>query len=91
MMSKVLNISVVLLALLCVGGQAMAYAPESELMKIKGYSPETIETADKQRSRMEWRQASSPTLTPREKFFHNIYYGNWIGDFDDFGNTVIRD
>ncbi len=80
-----------LLVMLAVGTQALAYAPESDLMKIKGYSPETIAVTDQQRSRQEWRQPSTPAMTPTEKFFHNIYYGDWIGDIDDFGNSKIRE
>lgn len=72
-------------------GPAFAYAPEGDLMKIKGYSPEVIQTASMQRSRQEWKEPSRPTKTTVEKFFHNIYYGNWMGPVDDFGNEVIRD
>ncbi len=72
-------------------GQAQAYAPEGDLMKIKGYSPEVIQTANLQRSRQEWKEPSTPTKGPVERFFHNIYYGDWIGPVDDFGSEVIRD
>lgn len=72
-------------------GQALAYAPEGELMKIKGYSPEVIETANSQRSRQEWKEPAGPKQTPRERFFHNIYYGNWTGSVDEFGSQVIRE
>lgn len=73
------------------GHAAFAYSPEEDLMKIKGYSPELIETTDTQRSRQEWREPSAPRRTPMEKFFHNIYYGNWTGDVDDFGSQIIRE
>ncbi|MCE3234946.1 MAG: hypothetical protein K0Q50_1126 [Vampirovibrio sp.] len=73
------------------GSQALAYAPEGDLMKIKGYSPEVIDTANSQRSRQEWKEPSAPKQTPMEKFFHNIYYGNWTGGVDDFGAQVIRE
>ncbi|WP_373531991.1 hypothetical protein [Vampirovibrio sp.] len=69
---------------------AFAYAPENDLMKIKGYSPEVIQTANQQRNRQEWKEASVQTKTTTEKFFHNIYYGNWMGPIDDFGSEVIR-
>lgn len=71
-------------------GQAFAYAPEGDLMKIKGYSPEVIETATIQRSRQEWKSPSTPTKSPTERFFHNIYYGQWISPVDDFGSSVLR-
>lgn len=70
--------------------QALAYAPENDLMKIKGYSPETIQAMDTQRSRQEWREPVAPKRGPVQKFFHNVYYGNWIGDVDEFGSQVIR-
>jgi hypothetical protein len=73
------------------GQTAQAYAPEGDLMRIKGYSPEVIEATDSQRSRQEWRQPSAPRMAPIEKFFHNIYYGDWTGGVDDFGSQVIRD
>jgi hypothetical protein len=76
---------------LSVAASAWAYAPESDLLKIKGYSPEVIQTADTQRSRQEWREPSAPKLSPVARFFHNIYNGNWTGDVDEFGSTVIRD
>ena len=71
-------------------GSAFAYAPEGDLMKIKGYSPEVIQTASQQRSRQEWKEPSVQTKTTVEKFFHNIYYGDWVGPVDDFGSEVIR-
>lgn len=70
---------------------ALAYAPEGDLLKIKGYSPEVIETANSQRSRQEWKQPSAPKQTPKEKFFHNIYYGDWTGSIDEFGSQVLRE
>jgi hypothetical protein len=73
-----------------VGSQALAYVPEGDLLKIKGYSPEVIETADHQRSRQEWKEPSAPKQSPMEKFFHNIYYGDWTGSVDEFGSQVLR-
>lgn len=73
-----------------IGASAWAFAPEGDLMKIKGYSPEEIQTAINQRSRQEWREPSAPKSSPMERFFHNIYYGNWTNDVDEFGSTVIR-
>jgi hypothetical protein len=70
--------------------KCFAYAPDSELMKIKGYSPEVIQVADQQRSRQEWREPSTIRQSPVERFFHNIYYGEWTNGVDDFGNQVIR-
>ncbi len=69
---------------------AMAFAPEGDLMKIKGYSPELIQVADKQRSRQEWRTPSIPKQGNKERFLHNIYYGDWTGSMDDFGSGIIR-
>lgn len=69
---------------------ALAYSPEGDLMKVKGYSPELIQMTDTQRSRQEWKQAAMPTKTPVEHFFHNIYYGEWTGGVDDFGSQVLR-
>ena len=70
---------------------AHAYAPEAELMQLKGYSPEVISTAADQRKRQEWRQASTPVMTPMEHFWHNVVYNNWTGSVDPFGAQVLRD
>ncbi|HEY9745604.1 MAG TPA: hypothetical protein V6C99_05250 [Oculatellaceae cyanobacterium] len=70
---------------------AWAFAPDNELMKVKGYSPEVIHIADTQRSRQEWREPAPPRLTPLQRFFHNIYKGNWTESVDEFGYGVLRD
>ncbi len=70
---------------------ALAYAPEGDLLKIKGYSPEVIETANSQRSRQEWKEPSAPKQTPMERFFHNVYYGDWTGSVDEFGSQILRE
>lgn len=75
---------------MALASSAFAYTPENDLMKIKGYSPEVIQTASQQRSRQEWKEPSVQTKTTTEKFFHNIYYGNWMGPIDDFGSDIIR-
>jgi hypothetical protein len=75
---------------MALASSAFAYTPENDLMKIKGYSPEVIQTANQQRSRQEWKEASVQTKTTTEKFFYNIYYGNWMGPIDDFGSDIIR-
>lgn len=72
------------------GNQALAYAPEGDLLKIKGYSPEVIEISNAQRSRQEWKEPSPPKQSPTERFFHNIYYGDWTGPVDSFGSGVMR-
>lgn len=72
------------------GGLAQAYAPESDLMEIKGYSPGLIEAINTQRSRQEWREPEAPKRTTVEQFFHNVYYNNWTGSVDPFGSGVIR-
>jgi hypothetical protein len=73
------------------GSTARAFAPEEDLMKVKGYSPEVIRVTDVQRSRQEWRTPVEPTQTPVERFFHNIYYGEWTEGIDTFGEQIIRD
>jgi hypothetical protein len=72
-------------------GQALAYAPEGDLMKVKGFSPEVIQLTETQRSRQEWKTASAPKMSPTERFIHNIYYGDWTGDIDEFGSGIIRE
>jgi hypothetical protein len=69
---------------------AHAFAPEPDLMKIKGYSPEVVHTTEIQRSRQEWRNPPAPRLTPFERFLSNIYYNDWTGSLDEFGSQVIR-
>jgi len=89
---KIAAVAMLAGAYLAIGANAArAYAPEPDLMKIKGYSPEIIDVTETQRSRQEWREPPAPTLSPVEKFFHNIYYNNWTGSVDDFGSEVIRD
>ena len=73
------------------GAPALAYAPEGDLMKTKGYSPEVIQLAQTQRSRQEWRATAPPKMTPTERFFHNVYYGDWTGDVDQFGSMILRE
>ena len=70
--------------------KCFAFAPDSDLMKIKGYSPEVIQVADQQRSRQEWREPSTLRQSPVERFFHNVYYGEWTEGVDDFGSQVLR-
>lgn len=77
-------------AMMLLVNPCLAYAPDGDLMKIKGYSPEVIQTANQQRSRQEWKEPSVQTKSTTEQFFHNIYYGNWMGPLDDFGSEVIR-
>lgn len=72
-------------------GMALAYAPEAELLKTKGYSPEIINTMEAQRSRQEWRQPPAPILSPIKRFMHNIYYNEWTGSIDEFGAQVLRE
>jgi hypothetical protein len=73
------------------GSLALAYAPENDLMKVKGFSPEMIEITNGQRSRQEWKQAAPPRKSPAERFIHNVYYGEWINSIDEFGSNVMRD
>ncbi len=73
------------------GAPALAYAPEGDLMKTKGYSPEVIQLAQTQRSRQEWKMSAAPKMTPTERFFHNVYYGDWTGDVDQFGSMILRE
>jgi hypothetical protein len=82
---------VLALGILAMSSSAFAYTPENDLMKIKGYSPEVIQTANQQRNRQEWKEASVQSKSTTEKFFHNIYYGNWTGSIDDFGSEIIRE
>ena len=70
---------------------ALAYAPEPELMQLKGYSPEVVSTAQDQRKRQEWRQLGVQTMTPMERFWHNIMYNNWTGSVDPFGSQILRE
>lgn len=84
------------LALILVGGAmasgniAFGFAPEPELLKIKGFSPEIISVTETQRSRQEWRVPAPPRMSPMERFFSNIYYNDWIGNVDSFGDYIIR-
>lgn len=93
-MKKMILMGLMLSGLLITGlslQQASAYAPEGDLMRIKGYSPLLIDTTATQRSRQEWREPQAPERTPIENFVHNIWYNNWTGNFDEFGSTIIRE
>jgi hypothetical protein len=69
---------------------AFGFAPEPDLMKIKGYSPETINITQTQRNKQEWRAPHAPNMSPMERFFHNIYFNDWTGNIDEFGSQIIR-
>ena len=71
-------------------GLANAYAPDDDLMKTKGYSPEMIRMTDVQRSRQEWREPPAPVRSPIQNAFHNVVNNNWTGSFDEFGSNIIR-
>ena len=88
-MLKNASIAILLSAFLA-QGVSLAYAPEDDLLKIKGYSPELIRMTDTQRSRQEWREPEASVRTPLEHAFHNVFYNNWTGSFDDFGSNIIR-
>jgi hypothetical protein len=79
-----------LLAGMAMPNTASALAPEPDLLKIKGFSPEVIQVTETQRSRQEWRTPQAPTLSPMGRFVHNIYYNDWIGSLDAFGDSIIR-
>jgi hypothetical protein len=79
------------MAVLTSGQSAPAFAPEGDLMKVKGYSPEVIKVTDQQRSRQEWKEPAILRQKPMEKFLRNFYYGEWTNGIDDFGSQVIRD
>ncbi len=87
---------VIVVSMLAVGvmvatiNAAQAYAPENDMLHIKNYSPETVQMISTQRSRQEWREPPAAKRTPMENFFHNIYYNDWTGSYDDFGSTIIR-
>lgn len=72
-------------------GVSLAYTPENTLLKVKGYSPEVVDSANQQRSRQEWKSPSVPQRTVKEKLLHNFYYGDWTDGIDDFGAQVIRE
>lgn len=93
LVSKTLIASGLFLSMASIGlGQsAFAFAPEGDLMKIKGFSPEVIQVTSQQRSRQEWREPAIPKQRPMERFFHNVYYGEWTGGIDEFGSQVIRE
>lgn len=93
-MKKLMVTGLLAASLLVLGSavqQASAYAPEGDLMRIKGYSPALIDTTGTQRSRQEWREPQAPERSAMENFFHNIWTNNWTGSFDEFGSTIIRD
>lgn len=69
---------------------AFALAPDMDLMRIKGYSPEVIHTVEVQRNRQEWRVPMTPRHSPLERILYNIYYNDWTGSMDEFGSYVIR-
>lgn len=71
--------------------RAFSFAPEDELMKIKGYSPMMVKLVETQRSKQEWRDSGAPVLTPAQRFVHNIYYNNWTGSMDAFGSEQLRE
>ena len=70
---------------------AHAFAPTTDLLKIKGYSPQTVDVIYTQTKRMEWKNPPAPTMTPEERFYHNVIINDWTGNFDAFGSRIIRE
>jgi hypothetical protein len=86
----------ILLAVGLMGGgillqDAKAFVPNDDLMNTKGYSPEVIFFTQRQRVRQEWKERPAPVMTPKEKFFHNIYNNQWTGSFDEFGEQILKE
>ena len=69
---------------------ASAFTPDVEIMTLKGYSPETIETTMVARSRAEWRGVAPSKRSPFQRFLYNILHGNFIDPIDETGYNLIR-
>ncbi len=53
--------------------KASAFTPDVEILSLKGYSPETIETTMVARSRAEWRGTAPTKRSPVQRFLYNPY------------------
>ncbi len=80
-----------LLGLPGLSGISHAAKPDPELLKIRGYSPETVLTTVVQSRRQEWVEPPPPERTPWQQFRRNIYINDWTGNFDPFGSHIIRE
>ncbi len=69
---------------------ASAFTPDVEIMTLKGYSPETIETVMVARSRAEWRGTAPSKRSPFQRFLYNILHGSLIDSIDETGYDTIR-
>jgi hypothetical protein len=69
---------------------ASAFTPDVEILTLKGYSPETIETTMVARSRAEWRGTAPSKRSPLQRFFYNILHGSLIDSVDETGYNIIR-
>ena len=90
-----MKMHVALLSLILAFGQvapitASAFTPEVEIMTLKGYSPETIETTMVARSRAEWRGTAPTKRTPVERFLYNLIHSNFVDPIDETGYSQIR-
>jgi hypothetical protein len=69
---------------------ASAFTPDVEILTLKGYSPETIETTMVARSRAEWRGTAPTKRSPVQRFLYNVIHGNIIDSMDETGYSIIR-
>lgn len=69
---------------------AFAFTPDVEILTLKGYSPETIETTMVARSRAEWRGTAPSKRSPVQRFLYNIFHANLIDSIDETGYSIIR-
>jgi hypothetical protein len=70
--------------------KASAFTPDVEILSLKGYSPETIETTMVARSRAEWRGTAPTKRSPVQRFLYNVIHGNLTDSIDETGYSIIR-
>ena len=85
------GLALLTLGLIGWGTVANAYAPNPDLLKVKGYSPETISAITTQASRQQWQAPDAPARTPKEQVKRNIFINDWAGNFDPFASIRIRE
>lgn len=71
-------------------GAAQAFPPDVDTLQYKGYSPAVVQATRRQRLHQEWRQPVKRKYSPVGMFFRNIWYNEYTGSLDPFGEAVIR-
>ena len=83
-----------IMALLAVIPASFAFEglhPDSDLLKVKGYSPEVIYHTGRQTLRQEWQPQQTPYRSKWEQLRRNLWRNDWTGALDEFGSPSLSE